>query len=1001
MTKLSLDHVANLQNENTAINTINDNSDAIEIALENTLSRDGTQPNSMNANFDMNSNRILNLPSPVSPTEPIRFGDVNVNEVVITKSRSFSSFAQAAASTIPISVDVVQTLGYTIPGDNGAANYIRTSNTDPAAWKFQSVDGQWWTLQVSDATVRPEMFGQANAVALSTPAASVPNSTNGIQFAISFLAQTGGGTIQLSGGMYGVSSVSITSDSIHVKGAGITTTVVLHKPTIASSCFIFSASSSILRNCSISDLSIYSQDITLNKIAINVGDVSVFNCKNIFVGCYPFDGSNGNMYRGTSGTGTALYLGGRELGHVENFSAYANIPLEIGPNINFPAISLDSWTFRNCFFYTSYATNACILFDNGVNISNITFDGAQNWIGGQDGLRWIDGTSVAESYGLAISGVKEEQVVDTTGYFINIQHNTGLKGFVLSDSTAGGRRGIKIRKVFNAKLSNYNHNQSNTEALNLDATAQTFQVEDCFWWGPSTTTISGLNRIYSQPIPTTVNGSSTIPSNALWSTATGTINVGSVAADTDVAANTYNNVRLTHPASTSTITIASGKTLTANNTLTLSGTDSTTQTFPTTNATIARTDAAQTFTGVQTFSSTIAGSINGNAATATTASTVTTNANMTGAVTSVGNATSLGSFTSANLKAALTDETGSGAAVFATSPALVTPTGIVKGDVGLGNVDNTSDATKNTAVATLTNKTLTSPVVNTPTGIVKGDVGLGNVDNTSDTTKWAATKTLTNTTLDPVGTGNNLPLRSYLSGLALSAAGATATFGVAIGLATDSTNVNLMSLASAYTKTTSAWAVGTGNGAMDTGSVANSTWYHVHLIKRLDTGVVDVLFSLSPTSPTLPTNYTIFRRIGSMKTDGSAQWVKFSQNGDEVLWDAVVLDLTSTNPGTAAASRTLTVPTGIKVNALVAVQSDTTGIGDGRVSVSSLDKTDEVAPNAGLHQGGGTATFIIPLLMNVRTNTSAQIRTRNQASGASSVLYLTTHGWIDRRGRDN
>ena len=50
-----------------------------------------------------------------------------------------------------------------------------------------------------------------------------------------------------------------------------------------------------------------------------------------------------------------------------------------------------------------------------------------------------------------------------------------------------------------------------------------------------------------------------------------------------------------------------------------------------------------------------------------------TNANLTGAVTSVGNATSLGSFTSAQLATALTDETGSGANVFATSPTLVTP----------------------------------------------------------------------------------------------------------------------------------------------------------------------------------------------------------------------------------------------------------------------------------------------------------------------------------------
>src|SRR5271166_6176254 len=45
---------------------------------------------------------------------------------------------------------------------------------------------------------------------------------------------------------------------------------------------------------------------------------------------------------------------------------------------------------------------------------------------------------------------------------------------------------------------------------------------------------------------------------------------------------------------------ASGKTLTVSNSLTLAGTDSTTMTFPSTSATIARTDAANTFTGHQT-----------------------------------------------------------------------------------------------------------------------------------------------------------------------------------------------------------------------------------------------------------------------------------------------------------------------------------------------------------------------------------------------------------------
>lgn len=52
------------------------------------------------------------------------------------------------------------------------------------------------------------------------------------------------------------------------------------------------------------------------------------------------------------------------------------------------------------------------------------------------------------------------------------------------------------------------------------------------------------------------------------------------------------------------VSVASGKTLTASNTLTLAGTDSTTMTFPSTSATIARTDAANSFTGSQTLEST-------------------------------------------------------------------------------------------------------------------------------------------------------------------------------------------------------------------------------------------------------------------------------------------------------------------------------------------------------------------------------------------------------------
>jgi hypothetical protein len=66
-------------------------------------------------------------------------------------------------------------------------------------------------------------------------------------------------------------------------------------------------------------------------------------------------------------------------------------------------------------------------------------------------------------------------------------------------------------------------------------------------------------------------------------------------------ATSINKVTVTAPATSAVLTIADGKTLTVNNSITFAGTDATTMTLPSTNATLARTDAAQTFTGDQTF----------------------------------------------------------------------------------------------------------------------------------------------------------------------------------------------------------------------------------------------------------------------------------------------------------------------------------------------------------------------------------------------------------------
>lgn len=76
MPKVTLTSLSSLTNETTALSQLNSNFQAISDTIDLLLSRDGTLPNSMSANLDMNSYRIQNLPVAVSDTEPVRKGEV-------------------------------------------------------------------------------------------------------------------------------------------------------------------------------------------------------------------------------------------------------------------------------------------------------------------------------------------------------------------------------------------------------------------------------------------------------------------------------------------------------------------------------------------------------------------------------------------------------------------------------------------------------------------------------------------------------------------------------------------------------------------------------------------------------------------------------------------------------------------------------------------------------------------------------------------------------------
>lgn len=247
----------------------------------------------------------------------------------------------------------------------------------------------------------------------------------------------------------------------------------------------------------------------------------------------------------------------------------------------------------------------------------------------------------------------------------------------------------------------------------------------------------------------------------------------------------------------------------------------------------------------------------------------------------------------------------------------------------------------------------------------------------------------------------------HLGGLGVSnnAIDATNDLDIAVGEAVsdDALAVNRVLLnAGAMTKRLDAvWAAGTNAGglaAADTLSGAKTL--HAWIFRR--TGGVDDYFFSTSLTPTVPDSGTKKRRIGSILWNGSTV-LGFTQDGDEVLLNASILDVNITHPGTAAVLRTLTVPTGIKVTALFNffVSNVATNY---NVYFSSPDQTDE-APSitlAPLGQGGTTAATPGNYTLGVqriRTNTAAQIRSRFSASGAGDPLRIATLGWIDRRGR--
>ena len=238
-----------------------------------------------------------------------------------------------------------------------------------------------------------------------------------------------------------------------------------------------------------------------------------------------------------------------------------------------------------------------------------------------------------------------------------------------------------------------------------------------------------------------------------------------------------------------------------------------------------------------------------------------------------------------------------------------------------------------------------------------------------------------------------------------SAADADHDITISAGRVSDTTATLALILSSALTKQLdAAWAEGNNAGGLPGGSPAADTWYHVFVIGKTD-GTTDAGFDTSLTASTLlaaAAGYTLYRRVGSVRTDSSSNIIAFvatelAGGGLFVEWVDPPLDQDGA-VGTSAATVSLTVPTGYKVMATLNAMAQISS-GHASVYVRSTAANDEApsqsaAPLANL-SGLNSSSGVGQAQLRVMTSTSRQITVRSDS--ASTTVRLATMGWEDQR----
>jgi hypothetical protein len=305
--KLVLNNIESGFASNSALNA---NFDLVETAIENTLSRDGTSPNDMLANLDMNGYLIINQGNPIAisgmtwegpwvTTQPYSIGD-------IIESNGTAYIAVVVHTSDVFADDL--TAGYwqvfataSLPSQTGNAGKLLQTDGASASWQVPDATEVSFTQTGTGAVatlVSEKGIQSRNVMDFLTAAqqTDVRANTFGVDVTVAFQAAidslaTLGGVLEVDAGTYRISAALVLPSKVYLKGKGSSNTRI--KLANSSNC-------PILKTLGFDTLTLQNKWLISENVPYGFGFDGI-----------TFDGNRANQ---TSGNGISIYGKGYNIG---------------------------------------------------------------------------------------------------------------------------------------------------------------------------------------------------------------------------------------------------------------------------------------------------------------------------------------------------------------------------------------------------------------------------------------------------------------------------------------------------------------------------------------------------------------------------------------------------------------------------------------------------------------------------------------------------------------